>query len=416
LGIARTYWIGLGTLIEANQIENPELIQPGDRLNVPAPVPLPAGPGDKILPDSEVIYGPSNAGFDVEGFVQQSGGYLSTYQQEIEGTIISGSQIVLRVSQDYSINPRLLLALLEYMNGWVTQPVLNGDAAEYPLGFISPGYEGLYSQLGFAANEINRGYYLWRINGLPGFVLVDDSVVPPDPGLNAGTAGVQFALAKLLGYEAWIAALTDSGVYAAYQSLFGYPFAAAVDPIYSTDLAQPPLILPFEPGQVWRFTGAPHGAFGGGAAWAALDFAPPGDTLGCVTSNAWVTAMADGPVIRSGRGQVIQDLDGDGNEQTGWVLLYLHIETRDRIEAGIFVRAGEHIGHPSCEGAISTGTHVHIARRYNGEWIAADGPLPFNLEGWISSGTGIAYNGYLTKNGNSVQALVGTSPENQIQR
>jgi hypothetical protein len=25
---------------------------------------------------------------------------------------------------------------------------------------------------------------------------------------------------------------------------------------------------------------------------------------------------------------------------------------------------------------------VHIARKYNGEWIAADGPIPFVLSGW----------------------------------
>ncbi len=36
------------------------------------------------------------------------------------------------------------------------------------------------------------------------------------------------------------------------------------------------------------------------------------------------------------------------------------------------------------QGGEVTGTHVHIARKYNGEWILADGPLAFNLEGWIT--------------------------------
>ena len=35
------------------------------------------------------------------------------------------------------------------------------------------------------------------------------------------------------------------------------------------------------------------------------------------------------------------------------------------------------------EGGHVTGTHVHIARKYNGEWIPADG-LAFNLEGWVA--------------------------------
>jgi hypothetical protein len=35
------------------------------------------------------------------------------------------------------------------------------------------------------------------------------------------------------------------------------------------------------------------------------------------------------------------------------------------------VKTGDRIGHPSCEGGAANATHVHIARRYNGEWIPA---------------------------------------------
>ena len=92
--------------------------------------------------------------------------------------------------------------------------------------------------------------------------------------------------------------------------------------------------LPFEKDNVWSFTGGPHGGWGDGSAWAAIDFAPPGDALGCVQSDAWVVAVADGTIVRSGNGAVIQDLDGDGYEQNGWTVLYQHIETRDRVEVG----------------------------------------------------------------------------------
>ncbi len=99
---------------------------------------------------------------------------------------------------------------------------------------------------------------------------------------------------------------------------------------------------------------------------------PEGKGLGCVQSDLWVVAVADGLIIRADQGRVIQDLDGDGNEGTGWIVLYMHIEGRDRVQAGTYVKAGERIGHPSCEGGYSTGTHFHLARRYNGEWIPAD--------------------------------------------
>ncbi len=48
--------------------------------------------------------------------------------------------------------------------------------------------------------------------------------------------------------------------------------------------------------------------------------------LGCVQSDLWVVAVADGLIIRADQGRVIQDLDGDGNEGTGWIVLYMHIE------------------------------------------------------------------------------------------
>jgi len=114
---------------------------------------------------------------------------------------------------------------------------------------------------------------------------------------------------------------------------------------------------------------------------------------------------------------VIQDLDNDGYEQTGWNILYMHIETRDRVQPDTYVYAGERIGHPSCEGGFSNGTHVHLARKYNGEWISADGSIPFNLDGWVSSGNGYEYDGYLTRGSTVLEALEGVfEGQNQISR
>jgi murein DD-endopeptidase MepM/ murein hydrolase activator NlpD len=202
----------------------------------------------------------------------------------------------------------------------------------------------------------------------------------------------------------------------AYSDLFGFPFDYSFEPLLPADLIQPPMQLPFETGKVWSFTSGPHGGWGDGAAWAALDFAPPGNALGCVPSDEWVTAVSDGLITRAQDGVVIQDLDGDGYEQTGWTVIYMHVESRDRVAQGTEIKAGERIGHPSCEGGFSNGTHVHLARRYNGEWISADGTLPFNLDGWISSGTGVQYDGYLLKENLIVEAWDARLPENQIQR
>jgi murein DD-endopeptidase MepM/ murein hydrolase activator NlpD len=92
-------------------------------------------------------------------------------------------------------------------------------------------------------------------------------------------------------------------------------------------------------------------------------------TSSCYVSQFFATAVAPGVIARTAEGVVILDLDGDGDESTGWTILYLHMAAQDRVQAGTVVQAGDKIGHPSCEGGVSTGTHMHIARRYNGEWI-----------------------------------------------
>ncbi len=135
-----------------------------------------------------------------------------------------------------------------------------------------------------------------------------------------------------------------------------------------------------------------------------------------MVSDEWVVAVSDGVVVRSEPGVVVVDMDGDGYEQTGWNVLYLHLATADRAILGIHVKAGDRIGHPSCEGGHSNGTHVHLARKFNGEWIPADGDIPFVLDGWISSGDGVEYNGKLIRDGVIIEAWDRLVPENQISR
>jgi hypothetical protein len=97
-------------------------------------------------------------------------------------------------------------------------------------------------------------------------------------------------------------------------------------------------------------------------------------------------------------------MDGDGSEQTGWNILYLHVAAKDRVAKGEWVELNDLIGHASCEGGMSTGTHLHIARKYNGEWVSADGPLPFVLSGWTVVAGEKPYQGKLVKGDREIVA------------
>jgi LasA protease len=419
--IAKRYKITIQMLLSANQITNPNLLEVGQLLIIPAPTPGEPSTGFKVIPDSELVYGPMAQSFDLMEFVGRYDSYLNRYQEEVEGRMLTGPEIVRQVAMDYSINPRLLLAVLEYQSGWVTQSNPDEKTRDFPIGNPDNWRKGLYSQLAWAANNLNRGYYLWRVNGIGGWLLNNGIVIPIDQSINAGTAGVHLLFSQLYDRQGWDKAVSADGLFSTFSTFFGHPFDYTFEPVVPENLEQPEMQLPFEPDVDWAFTGGPHGGWGDGSAWAGLDFAPGNEGLGCVQSDLWVVAVADGLIIRADQGRVIQDLDGDGNEGTGWDVLYMHIEGRDRVEPGVYVKAGERIGHPSCEGGYSTGTHFHLARRYNGEWIPADQPEtagtpPFNLDGWISSGTGIEYDGYLERDGESIEAWEGFYPENTIHR
>ena len=404
--IAQGYGITLEALIEANGLNETSILSVGLVLNIP-PINADLIPGSsfKIIPDSELIYGPASVDFDLDEFLENRSGYLTNYVQDLDGEYISGADIIMRVAQNYSVNPRLLLALLEYRSGWVTNPVPQN--IDYPLGNYDNYYAGLYKQMAWAADNLNRGYYLWRVDAISTLPLVDGSYVPLDPTINAGTIGVQYFLSLFNSRSFWDQDVSVLGLFQTYNELFGYPFDYSVTPLLPSNLVQPSMQLPFEVGTTWSFTGGPHGGWDSGSAWAALDFAPPGEAAGCTSSDAWVVAAASGLIVRAEDGAVIQDLDNDGYEQTGWTILYMHVETRDRVKPSTYVYAGEMIGHPSCEGGFSNGTHVHLARRYNGEWIPADGNHPFNLDGWVSSGNGVEYDGSLTRGDAVVEAWEG---------
>jgi LasA protease len=414
--IAQRYGVTVEELVKANNISNPNALEVGQSLVIPQGTQQAAGPGYKLIPDSELVYGPLSGQFDIDKFIKSSHGYLVDYSEDVGGTTLDAVQIIRLAAQTFAVSPRLLLALLEYRAGWVTNPSPDPTQFTTPFGFNDGYHLGLYRQLVWVAAELNDGYYRWKTGDTDHWVLSDGSVVPADPTINAGTAGVQNLFAKLDGYQAWVKDVTAGGFYDTFTLLFGNPFDYAIEPLIPSNLLQPRLLLPFAAGEVWSFTGGPHLAWDFGTPYGAMDFAPPGEAKGCVEVDNWVTAVADGVVTRTGDGVVMEDLDGDGNEGSGWDILYMHIETRDRVSPGTHLHAGDKVGHPSCEGGQSTGTHVHLARKFNGEWISAIGAHPFNLSGWISDGTGEEYVGTLTRNGEVKHSFEGNDTDNAIQQ
>lgn len=379
--------VSIADIAAASGIADANIVAAGQGLIIPHPAQR-FTPDQSLLPDSELVYGPGYGDFDIAAFVAEQGGYLAGFRMaDGRGGSWTGAEVVERVALRYSVGPRVLLALLEARGGWVTNPQPDDEQITWPVGHTS-GAGTLLVQLEWAADELNRGFYGWLDRGETA-IRLRDGMARGAVGLNPGA----IALQRVLAADSRLAELEQElqAFAAAYERLFGDPFAYDAGPILPAGLTQPPLQLPFAAGEWWYLTSGPHGAWGHGSSWAALDFVPEEAAVGsCQPAPAWARAAAAGIVARNDQGELLIDLDFDGDVRTGWVLQYLHIS--ERAAAATTLAAGDPVGRPSCEGGAAASAHLHIARRYNGVWVAADGPIPFDLAGWQAWG-GFEYEG-----------------------
>jgi LasA protease len=218
----------------------------------------------RLLPDSEVVYSPSAVDFDIQAFAAQAGGFLSTHNEWLKSTqTTTSADIIKRVALENSINPRLLLALLEYQSGLVYGQPSGQTQIDYPLGFVDPNHKGLYNQLVWAVNHLSVGYYSWREGRLIDLDLSDGVTARLAPDLNAGSVALQYYFSQIYDSQGWIEALdSQTGFPVLYERMYGNPWERAqmVEPLYPPGLTQPELILPFDMDRLWSFSGGPHGA------------------------------------------------------------------------------------------------------------------------------------------------------------
>ena len=361
----------------------------------PAPPVAATYPLAELLPDSEFVYGPSLDGWDAAAFVAEQGGFLASYRETVDGTALGGAEIVTRVAEDYSVNTRMLLALIEMHSGWVRSP--NPAERNFPVGEPLPG---LQAGLSAAADALNGFYYAHRFSAERSAPLVDGGAVEIP-----ATKSATFALLAYLGRgataQAWAGLEAPSRFYGTWMGLFGDTSNYVGETAVPTQPPPVPLKLPFPAGEVWYLVAGPHSAWGASGPRAAIDFAPPpAAATGCTPSVAWVTAAAPGLVTRSRASGVVVSLGGSVFEGTAWAHVYTHLSAVDRVPARTHVRAGDRLGHPSCEGGLPTQTRVVFARRYSGEWIPADfDAAPLSMDDWTALPGGSPGEGWLIRTG-----------------
>ncbi len=116
------------TTVDAILDANPDLppdtttLQPGKALEIPAYyLPL-IGTPFQMLPDSELIYGPTAEEFDLRMELLRYPGFVSDAADYAYRIDRPAWEVIEIIALNYSLNPRLLLALLEYRGSGLTDP------------------------------------------------------------------------------------------------------------------------------------------------------------------------------------------------------------------------------------------------------------------------------------------------------
>lgn len=420
--LAKRFGVGVYAIRDqasGERLNSEGLLAPGTVLLIPDRLDE-TSESDRLLPDWGVIFTPYDSKFEIDKYVQDQKGYLSQFQESIWNAMpLAGSQAVYTVALQNSINPRLLLVLLELRCGCVLGDLDEGINPIYLAGIEDVNQRGLYRQLMWMIQYLNEGYYGWREGSFTTLEFEDGTTLRLSPELNAGTVALMNLLAKLYPQDEWEQLTSvDGAITQLYSDMFGDTWQGAeeIEPLYGEDLGQPEMILPYLPGHSWSYTGGPHSAWEKHGPEAAIDFNPGGYENSCIPPEEWVVAIADGRVARLERGVLVLDLDGDGDENSGWVVLYVHLLTNYDIKVGDWLEQGEIIGFPSCLGGPAESAHIHIARKYNGEWMLAGGALPFTLDGWQVGDLPGTYLGTMSKDEQTIYSCTCGTADTQVKR
>lgn len=366
-----------------------------------------------LLADGQFVYGPNVGDFDVE-----------RYLAETQSPLLPHASVIYDKATYYSVNPRLILTLLEMT---VAQSVVvDGSTAAPP----TIEREQLSAHLERMLVELTRHFY-GQLYGRNLAVQSSAAYLAPvavtvasgettrfESTGNAASDAILVTLAPYLTQDDWqqISAAGTSGSFIdTYRQLFPdsdpldesnriQPNQAPPDGVIQAAAAPATLLkFPFAEGDSWRYTGGPH-AFNGCTdnVFSAVDFAPLGYS-GCsdpVAEDRWITSPAAGTVSAVSCGGCNVAVE-HGN---GWGTRVYHV-VNPQVTKGQKIATDTRLGNPSCApvgvscgscGGGSTGVHQHIDLRFNGAFVAIDGTA---FEGWKIQAGDACYQGKLEKNG-----------------
>jgi hypothetical protein len=340
-----------------------------------------------LVSNGQFVWGPNAAGFDVGSYLQSRGSDLATFADDII------------LWSDYtSVNPQVLLAVLEVRDGMIDGS-LTGKAADDVRARIEDTAVAL-------AKAFYEHLYLWGSRRAP-------DAQPPSAGplidfgdgvvaeLSTATSSGSYAVASVLAVQSdlssWQQQITS-------QTAAGFPETFAklfpgVDPLDEANAIDPPaappadlLQFPFPLGAVWYFNG-PHSWNGDSTPpFSSMDFYAGGGTCSA-PPYLFSVAAASGSTIHPSHYSCWLEIDHGG----GWTTSYYHLINTHQ---GTSILRNGRMGTIDCQicaGGYATGPHVHFSLKYNGSYVSLDGT---RLSGWkVKVGNQAYYSGSIQRDG-----------------
>ncbi len=366
--------------------------------------PLPAAPtaaaptlGDPLFDPRRISYAHAFNGPEIQAFLEARGSPLKDVRFQVGSRSQSFTDVLVSLSSLYSLNPKLLLALLDLQSGLVSSSQASGEQFAWAMGYRGDGggRRGLYSQLRWAARELRyavRDYALKADGPPPPLSFADGS----RQEVAADLPFSRYVLARVLAPTVGPGGLgvRMDGLVNAYTRLFDDPRLAPVDwpppaePFMTRPMRENFPITSFfdhdapflsENGSLHTYWGRietdVNFAYDGHTGWD-YGMGPPDEVLAAAPGVVTFAGNSDDGCATPARAVVIDH----GN---GYRTLYWHLASIN-VEAAQTVAAGDVLGVAG-ESGCAIGAHLHLQVQYLGRDVDPYGWCGLAPDPWAQS-------------------------------
>jgi LasA protease len=314
------------------------------------------------------LYGQDASNFDLEYYLSNNAPILLEHQE-----------IISHWSGYYSINPKVVIALMELSSTLISDP----DQTK-----LSTPFEALSNKTGFSEQlqdvlfTLSTHFYQYEQSQL---LLKQDNanrrLADQTSAMYSATAALNSLEDKLkpsLKSRSLSTNTLSNKLAKHFSQLFGQDMSALSDQTQQSQAMQvsassPPMNmmqLPWRIGYSWKSNGA-HSHTGSGYPYSSIDVSYDWPDWGQATYS--VTAAHNGTVNVLSRCQVRV------THSNGWATNYYHMDNIE-VSNGQYVDANTKLGIYAnnrntalCEGGSSTGPHLHFSLLNNGRYVSLQG-------------------------------------------